>query len=114
MKQTAKDLLKINAVKLSPKEPFTWASGIKSPIYCDNRLTISYPENEGADVIGVCAIFSYQLPSVNGNFEKAGVPFATLTNYTELLEAAVEESYITKEEQELLHRWREDPENWLD
>ena len=40
MKQTAKDLLKINAVKLSPKEPFTWASGIKSPIYCDNRLTI--------------------------------------------------------------------------
>jgi len=37
-----------------------------------------------------------------------------LTNYTELLEAAVEESYITKEEQELLHRWREDPENWLD
>ena len=46
--------------------------------------------------------------------EKAGVPFATLTNYTELLEAAVEESYITKEEQELLHRWREDPENWLD
>ena len=72
-------------------------------------------ENEGADVIGVCAIFSYQLPSVNGNFEKAGVPFATLTNYTELLEAAVEESYITKEEQELLHRWREDPETgWTD
>ena len=44
MKEIAKDLLKIQAVKLSPNEPFTWASGIKSPIYCDNRLTISYPK----------------------------------------------------------------------
>jgi orotate phosphoribosyltransferase len=42
--QTAELLLKIKAVKLSPKEPFTWASGIKSPIYCDNRITLSYPE----------------------------------------------------------------------
>lgn len=38
----AKDLLKIQAVFLRPDEPFTWASGIKSPIYCDNRLTLSY------------------------------------------------------------------------
>lgn len=37
-------LLKIGAVKLSPNDPFTWASGKKSPIYCDNRLTLSYPE----------------------------------------------------------------------
>ena len=37
-------LLQIGAVKLSPNEPFTWASGKKSPIYCDNRLTLSYPE----------------------------------------------------------------------
>ncbi|MBL7138536.1 MAG: orotate phosphoribosyltransferase [Bacteroidales bacterium] len=42
--QTAAQLLKIKAVKLSPKEPFTWASGIQSPIYCDNRITLSYPE----------------------------------------------------------------------
>ncbi|MFI3167894.1 MAG: orotate phosphoribosyltransferase [Bacillota bacterium] len=40
-KAIAKDLLKIKAVFLSPQDPFTWASGIKSPIYCDNRLTLS-------------------------------------------------------------------------
>ena len=39
----AKDLLKIEAVFLRPEDPFTWASGIKSPIYCDNRLTLFYP-----------------------------------------------------------------------
>lgn len=205
MKQVAKDLLSIKAVKLSPNEPFTWASGIKSPIYCDNRLTISYPEirqriakgiaelikenypeaqviagtatagiphaawiaaelnlpmiyvrskpkdhgrgqqiegvltpgaktvviddllstggsvlkavsaakNEGADVVGVCAIFSYQLPSIEANFQKAGVDFKTLTNYGELIEAAVEENYVSADQSALLHRWREDPENWI-
>ncbi|WP_138159370.1 orotate phosphoribosyltransferase [Peptoniphilus catoniae] len=44
MKEIAKILLDIEAVSLSPKKPFTWASGIKSPIYCDNRLILSYPE----------------------------------------------------------------------
>lgn len=42
-KQAAKALLSINAIKLQPKEPFTWASGWKSPIYCDNRVALSYP-----------------------------------------------------------------------
>ncbi len=42
-RQTAEVLLQINAIKLSPKEPFTWASGWKSPIYCDNRIILSYP-----------------------------------------------------------------------
>ena len=42
--QIASDLLDIKAVYLKPEEPFTWASGIKSPIYTDNRITLSYPE----------------------------------------------------------------------
>ncbi|MDA3906063.1 MAG: orotate phosphoribosyltransferase [Bacteroidales bacterium] len=42
--QIAKLLLKVKAVKLRPNDPFTWASGWKSPIYCDNRLTLSYPQ----------------------------------------------------------------------
>lgn len=41
--EVAEKLLQINAVKLNPQNPFTWASGIKSPIYCDNRLVLSFP-----------------------------------------------------------------------
>lgn len=204
MKEIAKDLLKIQAVKLSPNEPFTWASGIKSPIYCDNRLTISYPkirtaiakgiaelisekypkveviagtatagiphaawiaaeldlplvyvrskpkdhgrgkqiegvlhpgaktvviddllstggsvlkavkaaQNEGADVLGVGAIFSYQLQAIVDNFRQADLSYFTLTNYSELLEAAVETNYISMTERAALEKWRHDPENW--
>lgn len=203
MKEIAKDLLKIQAVKLSPNEPFTWASGIKSPIYCDNRLTISYPkirtaiakgiaeliserypkveviagtatagiphaawiaaeldlplvyvrskpkdhgrgkqiegvlhpgaktvviddllstggsvlkavkaaQNEGADVLGVGAIFSYQLQAIVDNFRQADLSYFTLTNYSELLEAAVETNYISTTERAALEKWRHDPEN---
>ena len=42
--EVAKRLLQIKAIKLSPQNPFTWASGIKSPIYCDNRIVLTYPE----------------------------------------------------------------------
>lgn len=42
--EVAADLLKIGAIKLSPSDPFTWASGWKSPIYCDNRLSLSHPD----------------------------------------------------------------------
>jgi len=42
-KQTAKVLLQVNAIKLQPTDPFTWASGWKSPIYCDNRIVLSFP-----------------------------------------------------------------------
>ncbi len=204
MKQIAKDLLSIKAVELSPAKPFTWASGLKSPIYCDNRLTISCPEirtriaqgiaaqikdrypdaeviagtatagiphaawvaaelnlplvyvrskpkdhgqgrqvegvlpngaktvviddllstggsvlkavtaaqNEGAQVIGVAGIFSYQLPQLDANFQEAGIPYTTITNYTELLDAAVEENYVTAEDRAVLADWRQDPQAW--
>ncbi|MGS2727368.1 orotate phosphoribosyltransferase [Psychroserpens sp. BH13MA-6] len=43
-KQTAEVLLQVNAIKLQPNDPFTWASGWKSPIYCDNRIVLSFPQ----------------------------------------------------------------------
>lgn len=204
MKQIAEQLLEIKAVALSPNDPFTWASGLKSPIYCDNRLTMSFPkvrrevaqglakkiketypeveviagtatagiphaawvaeildlpmvyirgkakdhgkknqiegqisdgqkmvvvedlistggsvleaceaaENEGANVLGVAAIFTYELPKGIGNFEKAKIPFITLTNYSELIEVATEKNYITEEDAVLLKEWKENPADW--
>ena len=200
----AKDLLEIEAVFLSPSEPFTWASGIKSPIYCDNRITMSYPKvrkeiaqgladkikeaypdveviagtatagiphaawvaeildlpivyirskakdhgkgnqiegrifegqkmvviedlistggsvleaaeaakREGANVLGVAAIFTYELPKGKANFANAEMPLLTLTNYSVLIEAALEEKYIDETELNLLKEWKQDPENW--
>ena len=202
--QIAQDLLTIGAVTLRPKQPFTWASGIKSPIYTDNRITISYPEvrdriasglaqviqrqfsdveaiggvatagiphaalvadrlhlpmayirskpkdhgqgrqiegrlvegakmvliddllstggsvlkaaaaakREGMIIIGVVAIFSYQLPAATTNFAEAGVPFTTLTNYTALIEQAKSLGQIDDQELAMLHAWRQDPEHW--
>lgn len=203
--QIAKDLLSIEAVSLSPDEPFTWASGLKSPIYCDNRITMSYPavrraiakdlaekikaefpnveviagtatagiphaawvaelldlpmvyirskpkdhgqgnqiegrikagqkmvviedlistggsvleaaqaaKREGADVLGVAAIFTYELAKGQKNFEAANMPLVTLTNYSTLIESALKENYINQDQLELLKKWRQDPENWL-
>ena len=200
----AKDLLDIKAVFLRPNEPFTWASGIKSPIYCDNRLTLSYPKvrkdveqglaqlvkdnfpdaeclmgtatagiahaalaadildlpmgyvrggakshgrnnriegvvkegmkvvvvedlistggsvldavaaakREGADVIGVVAIFTYELPQAEKNFSDAGVKLVTLSNYTELINLAEQEGYVSAEGLALLEKFKHDQENW--
>ena len=203
-KSIAKDLLKIEAVFLSPNDPFTWASGIKSPIYCDNRITMSYPmirkeiaqgladqieahypdveviagtatagiphaawvadilnlpmvyirskakdhgkgnqiegritegqkmvviedlistggsvleaceaaKREGADVLGVAAIFTYELPKGIEKFAAHDTQLVTLTNYSTLLEAALEASYIEESDLELLKEWKQNPEEW--
>ncbi|MBF0009476.1 orotate phosphoribosyltransferase [Enterococcus casseliflavus] len=203
--QIAKDLLDIEAIFLRPNEPFTWASGIKSPIYCDNRITMSYPtvrraiakglaavikttypeveviagtatagiphaawvaelldlpmvyirskakehgkgnqiegriqpnqkmvviedllstggsvleaceaaKREGADVLGVAAIFTYELPQVQENFIQADLPYVTLTNYTALIESALETGAIQEPDVALLQEWRKDPAAWL-
>ncbi|WP_142967392.1 orotate phosphoribosyltransferase [Enterococcus casseliflavus] len=203
--QIAKDLLDIEAIFLRPNEPFTWASGIKSPIYCDNRITMSYPhvrraiakglaavikttypeaeviagtatagiphaawvaelldlpmvyirskakehgkgnqiegriqpnqkmvviedllstggsvleaceaaKREGADVFGVAAIFTYELPQVQENFDQAGLSYVTLTNYTALIESALETGAIQESDVALLQEWRKDPAAWL-
>ncbi len=205
-KAIAADLLEIKAVSLSPSQPFTWASGIKSPIYTDNRVTLAYPEvrnqiegafaelikaefpeveviagtatagiphgaiisdylklpfayirskpkdhgagnqvegrvtkgqkmvvvedlistggsvleavaageREGADVLGVVAIFTYELEKANSKFAEAGVKLATLTTYSELIEIAKETGYVTKEELELLKKFKENQETWQD
>jgi orotate phosphoribosyltransferase len=203
-KAIAKDLLKIEAVFLRPNEPFTWASGIKSPIYCDNRMTMSYPgvrkaiakglatqikerfpeveviagtatagiphaawvadildlpmvyirskakdhgkgnqiegrieegqkmvviedlistggsvleaceaaTREGADVLGVAAIFTYELPQGLENFEKAQLPLITLTNYSTMIETALEMNYIGADDVALLQQWKQSPQTW--
>jgi len=203
-KQIAKDLLAIEAIFLQPNAPFTWASGIKSPIYCDNRITMSYPQvrraiaqglaenikttfpdveviagtatagiphaawvaelldlplvyirsqakahgkgnqiegritpnqkmvviedllstggsvleacsaakREGADVLGVAAIFTYELPQVAANFAEAGLPFVTLTNYTTLIDVALETGKIQADDVTLLKEWRQSPATW--
>lgn len=200
----ANSLLDIQAVTLSPKEPYTWASGIKSPIYCDNRITMSYPKirkdiaqslvelikreypeveviagtatagipqacwvadlmnlpmvyirskakdhgkenqiegrirqgqkmvviedlistggsvldaceaakREGVEVLGVVAIFTYQLPKGLENFKQQNIKLNTLTSYDILIEEALKKGSITKDELGLLMEWKKNPSEW--
>ncbi|KMK77147.1 orotate phosphoribosyltransferase [Alkalihalobacillus pseudalcaliphilus] len=206
-KQIAEHLLHIEAVSLSPNEPFTWSSGLKSPIYCDNRLTMSYPivrkeiakglaaliqehypevevvagtatagiphaawvseelhlpmayirgkakshgkqsqieglikrgqkvvivedlistggsaitsakaiREAGAEVLGIVAIFTYELEKANHNLREAELQTAVLSNYTTLVEVAKEKGVITSSDWEKLTEWRKDPsdERWM-
>jgi orotate phosphoribosyltransferase len=206
-KIVAKELLKINAVFLRPNEPFTWASGIKSPIYCDNRLTLSYPKTrhiiefalaetvkekypecnyimgtatagiahaalvsellgvpmgyvrssskshgrnnviegkviEGAkvvviedlistggscvkvvnalkevgfEVLGVVAIFSYNLAKATKVFKENNTEYHAVSNYDVLKEVALEKNYIKQEDIAKLNKWKQDPsdESWI-
>jgi len=203
-KQIAKYLLQIKAVELEPQKTFTWASGLISPIYCDNRKTLSYSEirdevkksfvnliknkfsnveaisgvatggialgvlvaqelnlpfsyiraaskkhgkenliegvisknqkivviedlistggsslkavdalrEEGCDVLGLCAIFTYNFQTAIDNFKNKNCEFYTLTNFNDLINIALETNYINKSDIELLNNWKSDPENW--
>lgn len=201
---TARKLLQVQAVKLSPEQPFTWASGWKSPIYCDNRKVLSFPfvrdyikselcnvvfetypnaeliagvatagipwgamvadqlklpfiyvrpkpkehglsnqiegssekgqkvviledlvstgksslqvvdvlQMAGLSVLGMVSIFNYGFPEAARSFERAGVPFSSLTNYTALVQVAKETGVIQETVEEVLLKWRDDPANW--
>lgn len=79
-KQVAKDLLAIRAVFLRPEEPFTWASGIHSPIYCDNRLTLSYPDVRSRIEHALADIIRREYPECEAvmGTSTAGIPHAAI------------------------------------
>ena len=200
----AEALLKIEAVKLRPAEPFTWASGWKSPIYCDNRKTLSFPRerayikmamsqiiNErypeadciagvatgaiswgalvadalglpfiyvrsaakdhgmqnliegnlrpgarvvviedlistggssikavqalkaaGAEVLSLIAVYTHGFAQAEELFAAEGVPMLTLSDYSAVIERAVETGYIGSEQVSLLQEWRKSPDTW--
>lgn len=76
--QIAKHLLEIEAVHLRPNDPFTWTSGIKSPIYCDNRLTLSYPLVRRKIAIGLEELIRKHFPNTDviAGTATAGIPHA--------------------------------------
>ena len=80
-RQIAKDLLSIGAVFLRPEEPFTWASGIQSPIYCDNRLTLSAPAVRTHVEEGLAALVREHFPQCEAlmGTSTAGIAHAAIT-----------------------------------
>lgn len=200
--RVAQKLLEVKAVQLRPDDPFTWASGWKSPIYCDNRKVLSFPyardfvkselcnaiferfpeaeglagvatagiawgamaadqlklpflyvrpkpkahglgnqiegaydtgqklvvvedlistgksslevvtvlQAAGACVIGLVSLFNYGFPEAALAFERSGVPFFSLSNYTALIEVARES--LEPGTEDVLLKWRDDPANW--
>lgn len=80
-KEIAKDLLSIEAIFLKPDDPFTWASGIKSPIYCDNRLTLTAPEVRNKVENGLAEIIKENYPNVEVlmGTSTAGIAHAAIT-----------------------------------
>jgi orotate phosphoribosyltransferase len=200
----ASQLLQIKAIKLQPANPFTWASGWISPIYCDNRKALShtevrnyikqqfaklvlemYPEvdviagvatgaiaqgalvadqlnkpfiyvrsapkghglenliegdlrpgqkvviiedlistggsslkaaevirNNGCEVLGMLAIFTYGFETATENFKQAKVKLTTLSDYSTLIQVASTTGYVSTKDVETLSEWRTDPANW--
>ena len=77
-KRIAEQLLSIDAVSLNPTDPFTWASGMKSPIYCDNRITMSYPAVRREIALGLAKMITTHYPEVEviAGTATAGIPHA--------------------------------------
>ncbi len=82
-RQIAGDLLKIKAVFFRPEEPFTWASGIKSPVYCDNRLTLTAPEVRTHVEEGLARTIREEYPEVEVlmGTSTAGIAHAAITGH---------------------------------
>lgn len=76
----ATELLRIEAIKLKPNEPFTWSSGWKSPIYCDNRMTLSFPDLRSTIKMGFVEKIKSKYPVVEGisGVATAGIPQGAL------------------------------------
>lgn len=202
--KVADNLLRIEAVQMRPDAPFTWASGWKSPIYCDNRKTLSFPDvrqmiahgladvvrshysnatviagvatgaiaqgilvaeildlpfvyvrpkpkehgmgnqvegflpanskvaviedlistggsslkavdalrAEGAEVVGMAAIFTYGFPLADEAFKEAACKLITLSNYDNLLPRAQVAGQVNEGQLALLREWRKSPSNW--
>lgn len=81
----AENLLKIHAVFLRPNDPFTWASGIKSPIYCDNRLTLSYPEVRRVIENGLADTIRREYPECQAVFGTSTAGIAHAAYVSEIL-----------------------------
>lgn len=83
MREIAEILLKIRAVSLSPSEPFTWASGIISPIYCDNRLLLSYRKEWGVVIEAMREVVEKEFPDAECimGTAAAGIPHASVLAY---------------------------------
>ena len=80
-KEIAKDLLSIGAIFLRPEEPFIWASGIKSPIYCDNRLTLTAPKVRTTIEQSLAKVIKENYPDVEVlmGTSTAGIAHAAIT-----------------------------------
>ena len=203
-KHFAEKLLQIKALQVNLQKPYTWASGWKSPVYCDNRKVLSYPfvrdfvkselanmilENfssatvvagvatagiahgvmaadllklpfiyvrakpkehgmgnqiegvlepgakvvvvedlvstgksslqvvevlreQGAEVVGMCALFTYGFPVADEAFAKAAVPLHTISNYMALMEVAEEQQLVAPDQRDILAAWRTNPAGW--
>ncbi|MDY6045373.1 MAG: orotate phosphoribosyltransferase [Peptoniphilus sp.] len=83
MKNVCDILLDIGAVSLSPDKPYTWASGIKSPIYCDNRLILSYPEERKVIEEGLAKLIEEAYPEAEAvlGTATAGIPHASYASW---------------------------------